>query len=72
MVEKGDMLDINDINDILAIKCIGQIPDDEAVVTSTNRGEPVIANEHSMAGKAYRNITRRLCGENVPFMNLHV
>lgn len=72
MVEKGDMLDINDINDILAIKCIGQIPDDEAVVTSTNRGEPVIANEHSMAGKAYRNITKRICGENVPFMDLRV
>lgn len=72
MVEKGEMLDLDDINDILAIKCIGQIPDDEAVVTSTNRGEPVIANEKSMAGKAYANITRRLCGENVPFMDLHV
>lgn len=68
MVEKGDMLDINDINDILAIKCIGQIPDDELVVTSTNRGEPVIANVKSLAGQAYVNITKRLCGEDVPFM----
>lgn len=68
MVEKGDMLDLNDINDILAIKCIGQIPDDEAVVTSTNRGEPVIDNPNSLAGKAYENIARRICGEDVPFM----
>ena len=72
MVEKGDMLGIEDINDILAIKCIGQVPDDEMVVTSTNRGEPVIANDKSLAGKAYINITRRLCGEEVPFLDLTV
>ncbi len=70
MVEKGDMLDLNDINDILAIKCIGQVPDDEMVVTSTNRGEPVITNTKSLAGQAYVNITKRLCGEEVPFMTL--
>lgn len=68
MVAKGEMLDLDDINDILAIKCIGQIPDDEMVVSSTNRGEPVIANIKSQAGIAYQNITRRLCGEDVPFM----
>lgn len=68
MVEKGDMLDMNDINDILAINCIGQVPDDEQVVTSTNKGEPVIMNDKSLAGQAYMNITRRLCGEEVPFM----
>lgn len=68
MVAKGEMLDLDDINDILAIKCIGQIPDDEMVVSSTNRGEPVIANTKSQAGIAYQNITRRLCGEDVPFM----
>ncbi len=68
MVQKGEMLDLDDINDILAINCIGQIPDDELVVISTNRGEPVIANDKSEAGQAYRNITKRLCGEEVPFM----
>ena len=68
MVAKGEMLDLDDINDILAIKCIGQIPDDELVVSSTNRGEPVIVNEKSQAGQAYKNITRRICGEDVPFM----
>lgn len=70
MIKRGDMLDLDDINDILAIDCVGQIPDDEFVVTSTNRGEPVITNMKSPAGQAYRNITGRLCGEDIPFMPL--
>ena len=68
MVEKGDMLDMNDINDILSISCIGQVPDDEMVVTATNKGEPVIVSGSSLAGKAYTNIVGRLCGEEIPFM----
>ncbi|MBR1420456.1 MAG: septum site-determining protein MinD [Selenomonadaceae bacterium] len=68
MVEKGDMLNMDDINEILSLECIGQIPDDEAVVTATNRGEPVITIDSSMAGRAYRNIVARICGEAVPFM----
>ncbi len=68
MVESGDMLDMDDINDILSIECIGQVPDDEMVVTSTNRGEPCITMPNSQAGQAYRNIVSRLCGEPVPFM----
>lgn len=68
MVEKGDMLDMADINEILSIECIGQVPDDEMVVMATNRGEPVITMKDSVAGKAYKNIVGRLCGENIPFL----
>ena len=68
MVRNGDMLDMDDINDILSIKCIGQVPDDEMVVTSTNRGEPVVSTDSSQAGQAYRNIVGRICGEEIPFM----
>jgi len=68
MVRNGDMLDMDDIDEILSIKCIGQVPDDELVVTSTNRGEPVITNRNSEAGQAYRNIVGRICGEEIPFM----
>lgn len=68
MVEKGDMLDMDDINDILSLTCIGQVPDDESVVSSTNRGEPVITVENSQAGQAYRNVVKRILGEDVPFM----
>ena len=72
MVQSGDMMDMNDIDDILSIKCIGQVPDDEMVVTSANRGEPLVGNEKSQAGKAYANIVRRILGEDVPFMTFKV
>ena len=68
MVQSGDMMDMNDIDDILSIKCIGQVPDDEMVVTSANRGEPLVGNGKSQAGMAYANIVRRILGEDVPFM----
>jgi septum site-determining protein MinD len=68
MVEKGDMLDMADINEILSIECIGQVPDDEFVVTSTNKGEPAITMKDSLAGQAYRNIVGRICGESIPFL----
>ena len=68
MVEKGDMLDMPDINEILSIECIGQVPDDEFVVTSTNKGEPAITMKDSLAGQAYRNIVGRICGESIPFL----
>lgn len=71
MVEQGDMLDMDDINEILSITCIGQVPDDEKVVTSTNRGEPVVGNNDSLAGRAYMNVVKRILGDDVPFMNLH-
>ena len=68
MVEKGDMMDMEDINEILSIDCIGQVPDDEMVVMATNRGEPVITMKDSLAGQAYKNVVGRLCGENIPFL----
>lgn len=70
MVKKGDMMNVDDIVDILAIKLIGVVPDDEDIITSTNRGEPAVAIEKSQAGTAYRNIARRIMGEDVPVMEL--
>ncbi|HWR05673.1 septum site-determining protein MinD [Sporomusa sp.] len=72
MVKKGDMMDIDDIIEILAVDLLGIIPEDEYIVISTNRGEPAIANTTALAGIAYRNIVRRLMGENVPLMALEV
>ncbi len=69
MIQKGDMMDVEDIVDILSINLLGIIPEDEYIVVSTNRGEPAIANENSLAGQAYMNITKRLLGENVPLMD---
>ncbi|MBU5677706.1 septum site-determining protein MinD [Alkaliphilus sp. MSJ-5] len=70
MVKRGDMMNIDDMIDILAIDLLGVIPDDETIVISTNKGEPVVTDSNSLAGQAYRNITRRITGENVSFINM--
>lgn len=70
MVRKGDMMDIDDVNDILAINLVGVVPDDESIIISTNRGEPAIMDVGSRAGEAFRNIVGRIEGETVPFMSL--
>jgi septum site-determining protein MinD len=70
LVRKGEMLSADDVTDILAVKLIGIVPDDEGVVSASNSGNPVTLNETSRSGQAFRNIARRLCGEDVPFMQL--
>lgn len=70
MVKHGDMMSIDDIIDILAIDLLGVIPEDEMVVISTNRGELVFLDQRSRSGQAYRNIVRRILGEDIPMMNL--
>jgi septum site-determining protein MinD len=70
MVKRGDMLSVEDVLDILAVPLIGLIPEDEAILVSTNRGSPVAMDEKSRAGQAFRNIARRLNGEEVPLMSL--
>jgi septum site-determining protein MinD len=70
MIRKGEMLSADDVTDILAIGLIGVVPEDENVVPASNSGVPVTLNENSRAGIAFNNIARRLCGEEVPFMQL--
>ncbi|WZL71580.1 septum site-determining protein MinD [Clostridiaceae bacterium 35-E11] len=70
MVKKGDMMNIEDMIDILAIDLLGVVPDDEAIVISTNKGEPAVTDDKSLAGQAYRNITKRIIGEQVSFLEL--
>lgn len=69
MVKRGDMMSVEDVEEILAVNLLGVLPDDEKVVIGTNQGEPVIELD-SLAGKAYFNICKRITGENVPFLNL--
>jgi len=70
MVRQGDMMSIDDIIDILAIDLLGVIPEDEMIVITTNRGEAVVLDQSSRSGQAYRNIVRRIIGEDVPMINL--
>jgi septum site-determining protein MinD len=70
LVERGDMLAIEDVVNILALPLIGVIPDDENVVSSTNTGEPVIRKKGTRSGDAIKDIVRRLLGEDVPLLPL--
>lgn len=70
MVKRGDMMNMDDIEDILAIDLMGIVPDDEEIVISTNKGEPAIIGGTSLAGQAYMNITKRILGEEVGLLNL--
>ena len=72
MVKQGDMMDVNDMLEILAVKLLGVVPDDDSIVISTNRGEPAVLDQNSRAGQAYRNIVQRIMGQDVPLMNLDV
>jgi len=65
MVKKGEMMDVDDIVDLLSIDLIGVIPDDEYIITQTNKGEPVISNKKAPSGKAYLEIAKRILGENI-------
>ena len=65
MVKKGEMMDVDDIVDLLSIDLIGVVPDDEYIITQTNKGEPVVIKDKSPSGKAYLEIARRILGENV-------
>lgn len=70
MVRRGEMLAVQDVLDILAVDLIGAIPDDESIVTSSNKGEPLTFSNGSGASQAFLNIAKRICGNEVPFMDL--
>lgn len=71
MVQADEMMSVQDVEEILAIPLIGIIPDDEKVIVSSNRGEPLVLSEEiSMAGTAFDNIARRLEGEKIPLQEL--
>ena len=72
MVKDKNMLSVEDILDILAVKLLGVVPDDENVVISTNKGEPLVYKGDSLAAKAFKNIASRIEGVEVPLLDLDV
>jgi septum site-determining protein MinD len=70
MVRSGDMMSVDDVVDILNVRLLGMIPDDEEIIDTTNRGEPVVLVPDSQLGVIYERIARRLDGENVAFTTL--
>lgn len=71
-VEKGEMLSVEDIKDILAIPLIGIIPESKAVLKASNTGTPVIFDELSDAGSAYKDAIDRFLGDDKPMRFVQV
>jgi len=65
-VEKGEMLSIADVEEILGLKVVGVIPEASEVLQSSNSGNPVILDEESQAGQAYTDAVARILGEERP------
>ncbi len=70
LIESKDMVSVDEVVDILSAELIGIIPEDTGIIVSTNKGEPIVNDEKSLAGRAYRNVARRIIGEDVPFLDL--
>lgn len=71
MIQRGDMMSVEDVVEILGAPLIGYIPDDEQVVIASNNGETLIEKD-SLCAEAFRNISSRTAGNEVPFLDLHV
>lgn len=65
----GELRDVDDILDILAIDLIGVVPEAKSIVLATDRGTPVSLNNRQFVSQAYRNIAQRIMGNNVPLMD---
>lgn len=71
LVKNQDMMSVDDVVEILRAELIGVIPEDTGVITSTNKGEPIVNDEKSLAGMAYTNVAKRILGEEVPFLDIN-
>ncbi|MBE0370097.1 septum site-determining protein MinD [Pseudoalteromonas sp. MMG013] len=71
-VENGEMLSVEDVQDILAIDLLGVIPESTAVLNASNSGQPVVLDSESDAGQAYSDAISRLLGEVIDFRFLAV
>lgn len=71
MVKSGNMLNVEDIIELLAINLLGVVPDDEDIIITSNKGEPAVMNQNTKTGQAYMNISKRILGEEVPLLDLN-
>jgi septum site-determining protein MinD len=67
MVRTGDMLSVDDVCEVLSAELLGVVPDDEEIIDTTNRGEPIVLDQSNRLRGVYDKIARRLEGELVPF-----
>jgi len=65
-VEMGQMLSVEDVQELLSIPLLGVIPESETVLSASNSGVPVIHDEMSLSGQAYSDVVDRFMGEELP------
>jgi septum site-determining protein MinD len=70
MVRQGDMMDRKDILELLSVRMLGLVPDDDKIIIATNKGVPIVHNNRALSGEAFRRIAARLEGEEVPFLDI--
>ncbi|MCJ2162300.1 septum site-determining protein MinD [Lentilactobacillus kefiri] len=70
MMKDGSVMDVDEITHHLGVELLGIVFDDDAVITTSNNGEPVVLQAENPAGQGYRDIARRLVGESVPLMEI--
>ncbi len=66
-VKLGEMLSVDDVQEILALHLLGVIPESKSVLTASNSGNPVILDDKSDAGQAYSDVVKRYLGEDIPY-----
>ncbi len=65
-VKLGEMLSVDDVQEILSLHLLGVIPESKAVLSASNSGNPVVIDDKSDAGQAYQDVVSRYLGEEVP------
>jgi septum site-determining protein MinD len=71
-VQRGEMLSIEDVQEILSLELLGVIPESKAILNASNAGVPVILDRESSAGQAYGDVVARYLGEDLPHRFLTV
>jgi septum site-determining protein MinD len=70
MVKRGDMMDVAGVIEVLGIELLGIVPEDDMIIIGINKGEPVVYDKRSRAGRAYINAAQRIIGKEVPLDEL--
>ncbi len=70
MVKRGDMMDVAGVIEVLGIELLGIVPEDDMIIVGINKGEPVVYDKRSRAGRAYINAAQRIIGKEVPLDEL--
>jgi septum site-determining protein MinD len=71
-VARGEMLSVDDVQEILSLDLLGVVPESQAVLNASNSGNPVVLDRESDAGMAYEDVVSRYLGENLPHRFINV